>query len=395
MTTTTTTTDALVYEPEDRGTIIDPHALFRRMRDEAPLYHRDEQDFWAVSRFDDIKEVLLNRETFPSYRGVTLDVLRSGMKFPGTLIFEDPPTHTIHRALLSRLFTNRRISTLEPEIRSLCAELMDPLVGSGGFDVVREIASIVPMRVIGMLLGIPVDEQARLRDHFLGARDNADMTLGESLSGSIFAEFIDSRIDSPRDDIMTQLLNAEFENEHGETTRLSRDELLAYVNIIDAAGNETTRILIGWSAKLLAEHPDQRRRLVEDPSLVPNAIDEVLRYEGNTLQNCRYVGREVEMHGQIVPEGSFMVTLTPSANRDPRVFEDPDKFDVGRKIEHHLAFGFGVHYCLGQALARLEGRIVLEELLKRFPEFDTVMSEARFMYHADNRGWDSLPINIL
>ena len=221
------------------------------------------------------------------------------------------------------------------------------------------------------------------------------MTLGESLSGSIFAEFIDSRIDSPRDDIMTQLLNAEFENEHGETTRLSRDELLAYVNIIDAAGNETTRILIGWSAKLLAEHPDQRRRLVEDPSLVPNAIDEVLRYEGNTLQNCRYVGREVEMYGQIVPEGSFMVTLTPSANRDPRVFEDPDKFDVGRKIEHHLAFGFGVHYCLGQALARLEGRIVLEELLKRFPEFDTVMSEARFMYHADNRGWDSLPINIL
>ena len=139
------------------------------MRDEAPLYHRDEQDFWAVSRFDDVKEVLLNRETFPSYRGVTLDVLRSGMEFPGTLIFEDPPTHTIHRALLSRLFTNRRISTLEPEIRSLCAELMDPLVGSGGFDVVREIASIVPMRVIGMLLGIPVDEQARLRDHFLGS----------------------------------------------------------------------------------------------------------------------------------------------------------------------------------------------------------------------------------
>lgn len=395
---TTTTTDALVYDPEDHDTIMNPHALFRRMRDEAPLYHREEQDFWAVSRFDDAKEVLLNRETFPSYRGVTLDILRSGMEFPGTLIFEDQPSHTIHRALLSRVFTPRRVSTLEPEIRSLSAELIDPLVGSERFDVVGEVASIVPMRVIGMLLGIPADEQVRLRDHILGTRDmrdNGEITLEQSLSGSLFAEFIDSRIENPRDDIMTQLLNAEFENEHGQKARLSRDELLAYVNIIDSAGNETTRILIGWAMKLLAEYPDQRRRLVEDPSLVPNAIEEVLRYEGNTLQNCRYVGRDVEMYGQVVPEGSFMVTLTMAANRDPRVFEDPDTFDVGRTIDHHLAFGFGAHYCLGQALARLEGRIVLEELLKRFPDFDTDLSEARFMYYPDNRGWDTLPINIL
>ncbi len=395
---TTTTTDALVYDPEDHDTIMNPHALFRRMRDEVPLYHREDQDFWAVSRFDDAKEVLLNRETFPSYRGVTLDILRSGMEFPGTLIFEDQPSHTIHRALLSRVFTPRRVSTLEPEIRSLSAELIDPLVGSERFDVVGEVASIVPMRVIGMLLGIPADEQVRLRDHILGTRDmrdNGEITLEQSLSGSLFAEFIDSRIENPRDDIMTQLLNAEFENEHGEKTRLSRDELLAYVNIIDSAGNETTRILIGWAMKLLAEYPDQRRRLVEDPSLVPNAIEEVLRYEGNTLQNCRYVGRDVEMYGQIVPEGSFMVTLTMAANRDPRVFEDPDTFDVSRTIDHHLAFGFGAHYCLGQALARLEARIVLEELLKRFPDFDTDLSEARFMYYPDNRGWDALPINIL
>jgi cytochrome P450 len=390
-----TTTDELVYDPDDRDTIMNPHPLMGRLREEAPLYHREEQDFWAVSRFDDVKEVLVNREAFPSHRGVTLAVLRSGMEFPGTLIFEDPPSHTIHRALLSRVFTNRRVSTLEPEVRRLCADLMDPLVGSDGFDIVDEVASIVPMRVIGMLLGIPAEEQMRLRDHFLGARDNTDLTLDQRLSGSMFAEFIDSRIEEPRDDIMTQLLNAEFENEQGEIVRLTREELLAYVNIIDAAGNETTRILIGWATKLLAEHPDQRRRLVEDPSLIANAVDEVLRYEGNTLQNCRYVGRDVEMYGTIVPKGSFMVTLTPAANRDPRVFEDPDVFDVARKMDHQLGFGFGAHYCLGQALARLEGRIVLEELLKRFPDFDTDLSEARFTYHADNRGWDSLPINIL
>jgi cytochrome P450 len=392
---TVTTTDDLTYDPNDRDTIMNPHPLFRRIREEAPLYHREDQDFWAVSRFDDVKEVLLDRETFPSYRGVTLEILRSGMEFPGTLIFEDPPSHTIHRALLSRMFTNRQVSRLEPEIRSLCVELMDPLVGSTKFDIVGEVASIVPMRVIGMLLGIPVDEQVRIRDHILGARDKTDMPVEHSLSGEMFAEFIDSRIENPSDDIMNHLLNAEFQNEHGEMTRLNREELLAYVNIIDAAGNETTRVLIGWSAKLLADHPDQRRRLVNDPLLIPNAVDEVLRYEGNTLQNCRYVGRDVEMYGRTVPEGSFMVTLTPAANRDPRVFDNPDSFDVGRKMDHHLGFGFGAHYCLGQALARLEGRIVLEELLKRFPDFDVEVSEARFMYHTDNRGWASLPINIV
>jgi cytochrome P450 len=391
---TVATTDELVYDPNDRDTIMNPHPLFRRIREEAPLYHRDDQDFWAVSRFDDVKEVLLDRETYPSYRGVTLEILRSGMEFPGTLIFEDPPSHTIHRALLSRMFTNRQVSKLEPEIRSLCVDLMDPLVGSTQFDIVAEVASIVPMRVIGMLLGIPADEQVRLRDRSLDARDNADVTVEHSLSGELFAEFIDSRIKNPSDDIMTHLLNAEFQNERGEMTRLSREELLAYVNIVNAAGNETTRVLIGWSVKLLADHPDQRRRLVEDPLLIPNAVDEVLRYEGNTLQNCRYVGRDVEMYGRTVPEGSFMVTLTPAANRDPRLFEDPDLFDVGRKMEHHLGFGFGAHYCLGQALARLESRIVLEELLRRFPNFDVELPEARFMYHTDNRGWASLPITI-
>ena len=175
---------------------------------------------------------------------------------------------------------------------------------------------------------------------------------------------------------MTQLLYAEFENEKGELRRLNRDELLAYVNIIAAAGNETTRVLIGWMGKLLSEYPDQRRLLVEDPSLVPNAVEEILRFEPNTLQNCRYVVQDVEYYGQVVPAGSSMVTLTPSGNRDERHFEDPDRFDVRRDLDHHLAFGFGPHYCLGQALARLEARIVLEEVLKRFPEWDADLDNA-------------------
>ena len=387
-----TTASDLVYDPYDRETIFNPHEVFRRLREEAPLYYSEQHDFYALSRFEDIERTLLNRETFISRRGVTLDMLKSGMEIPpGTLIFEDPPTHGIHRALLSRMFTPRRISSLEPEIRKLCAKLLDPLVGAGGFDFVADLGSQVPMRVIGVLLGIPEGDQEAVRDHFLAQRSDADRHEDTILGGAIFADYIDWRVEHPSDDIMSQLLNAEFEDETGTTRRLTRDELLAYVNIIAAAGNETTRVLIGWTGKLLAEHPDQRRLLVEDRSLLPNAIEELLRYEPNTLQNCRYVAQDVEYHGQVMPAGSIVATLTPSGNRDERHYVDPQRFDVTRDLDQHLSFGFGAHYCLGQALARLEGRIVLDEVLERFPEWEIDLDQAKFMYHADSRGYDSLP----
>ncbi len=382
----------LVYDPYDRATIFDPHAVFRRLRDEEPLYYSEAHDFFAVSRFDDVEQTLRNREVFISARGVTLEILKSGMEIPpGTVIFEDPPAHTIHRALLSRMFTPRRVSGLEPEIRQLCEKLLDPLVGAGGFDFVTDLGGQVPMRVISMLLGIPEADQTAVRDYFAGSRDREGD--GENpLTGGMFADYVDWRIEHPSDDIMSQLLYSEFEDETGIVRRLARDELLAYINIIAAAGNETTRLLIGWAGKLLADNPGERRALVEDPTLVRNAIEEVLRCEPNTLQNCRYVAADFELHGQAVPAGSIMVTLTPSANRDERHFADPDRFDVRRKIDHHLSFGFGAHYCLGQALARLEGRIALEEVLKRFPEWDLVLDRATFSYHSDNRGYDSLPV---
>ena len=393
--TSTAATSELVYDPYDHDTIFNPHALFRRLRDEAPLFYSEQYDFYAISRFEDIERTLVNREAFISRKGVTLDILKSGMEIPpGTLIFEDPPTHGIHRALLSRMFTPKRIGALEPEIRALCVRLLDPLVGAGGFDFVVDVGSEIPMRVISMLVGIPESDQETVRDHFQGQRADDKAFEAGSLSGAIFAEYIDWRVEHPSDDIMTQLLNAEFEDETGAPRRLTRDELLAYVNIVAAAGNETTRVLIGFMGKLLSENPDQRRLLVEDPTLVPNAVEEILRLEPNTLQNCRYVANDVEYHGQGVPAGSIMVTLTPSGNRDERHFVDADRLDVRRELDHHLAFGFGPHYCLGQALARLEARIVLEEVLRRFPEWDADLDNARFMYHSDNRGYESLPVAV-
>jgi cytochrome P450 len=389
---TATSNDTLFYDPTDPEVIRNPHPVFDRLREEAPLYHHETQDFYAVSRFEDVEDVLVNRDVFISRKGVTLQILRSGMEFPGTLIFEDPPSHTIHRALLSRMFTNRRVAGLEDEIRQLCAEILDPLVGSGGFDLVSALSAEVPMQVIGMLVGIPPEDREGFRERVHTARDNPAMSLEESLSGSPFAPYIDERVKHPTDDIMSKLLTAEFEDENGQMTTLTREQLLAYINIVAAAGNETTNVLIAFAAQLLGDHPDERRKLVEDPSLIPNAIEETLRYEPNTLHNCRYVNEDVELYGQTVPAGSFMVTLTPSANRDPRKFDDPHRYDVTRKIDHHMSFGFGAHYCLGQALARLEARVALEELLKRFPDWEVDHDDTAFYAHDDSRGWERLPI---
>jgi cytochrome P450 len=390
----TSTSSDLVYDPYDPKLARDPWTLFKRMRDEAPLYYNHQLGFYALSRFDDVERAHVNREVFISSHGGTLSILKSGMELPpGTVIFEDPPTHTIHRKLLSRMFTPRRVAELEDGIRRLCALLMDPLVGAGRFDWISDFGKDVPTTTVGMLLGIPEEDQKKVRDFFDSSRDREYENRGDVLTGGIFAEYVDWRVEHPSDDIMTQLLYAEFEDVDGQIRRLRREELLAYVNIVAAAGNDTTKLLIGWTGRLLSDHPDQRRLLVDDPTRIPGAIEEILRFEPPPLQSCRYVARDIELHGEVVPEGSIMAMLLASANRDERHIDDPDQFDVLREPGQHFTFGFGAHYCLGQALARLQGRIVLEEVLKRWPEWELDEEGAEFVLHdADLRGWDALPV---
>ena len=212
------------------------------------------------------------------------------------------------------------------------------------------------------------------------------------VSGEIFSAYIDWRAEHPSDDIMTELLNVEFEDETGTLRKLSREELLTYVNVVSGAGNETTTRLIGWAAKVLAEHPDQRRQLVEDPKLIPNAVEELLRFEPPAPHVARSVTHDVEVHGQKVPEGSVMMMLIGAANRDHRQFApDGDVFDIHRDTRQHLTFSVGTHYCMGSALARLEGRIALEEILKRFPEWEVDLSAAKLSPTSTVRGWETMP----
>jgi len=397
--TTTTGTDA-AYDPYDIEINADPYPVFRRLREEAPLYRNETYDFYALSRFADVERGLTDRETYISGRGAILELIKADMEMPpGVIIFEDPPIHTMHRGLLSRVFTPKKMNALEPEIRDFCARSLDPLVGAGGFDFVRDLGAQMPMRVIGMLLGIPDQDQEAIRDRVdadLRTEPGKPMAVSRDqlVTGEAFAEYVDWRAEHPSDDLMTQLLQAEFEDETGATRRLTREEVLTYVNVVAGAGNETTTRLIGWAGKVLAEHPGQRRELVEDRSLIPNAIEELLRYEPPAPHVARYVSRDVEHYGETVPEGSVMMFLVGAANRDDRRFPDSDRFDIRRDIGQHLTFGYGIHFCLGAALARLEGRIALDEVLNRFPEWDVDLDNARLSPTSTVRGWETLPIVI-
>jgi cytochrome P450 len=393
-------TSDVYYDPYDPAIDTDPYPEFRRLREEAPLYYNDTYDFYAVSRFEDVERALRDNETFSSARGAIIELIKANVEMPsGTVIFEDPPNHTLHRGLLSRVFTPKRVSSLEPQIRELCARSLDPLVGTGQFDFVRDLGSQMPMRVISMLLGIPEEDQEAVRDHTdasMRTEEGKPMEFAEGFaSGERFAEYINWRATHPSDDIMTELLNAEFDDGSGVTRRLTRQEILTYVSIIAGAGNETTTRLIGWMGKVLADHPEQRRSIVEDRSLIPNAIEELLRFEPPAHNVARYVTRDVEILGQTVPEGSTLLLMLASANRDERRFDDPDRFDVGRKMSQTLTFGFGPHFCLGAALARQEGRIALDEVLNRFPAWEVDAGRATLASASAFRGWETLPVSTL
>jgi len=381
----------LYYDPYDIELNMNPYAVFARIREEAPLYYNDKHDFYALSRFDDVNKAVIDHETFISSRGAVLEIIKSGMEIPpGTLIFEDPPIHNIHRNLLSRVFTPRKVQALEPQIREFTTRCLDPLRDGDRFDFVNDLGEQMPMRVIGMLLGIPEEDQRRVTDHGEATLQTDSTEL--MATGEVFAEFIDYRMEHPSDDIMTDLLNAEFEDETGTVRKLRRDELLMYLTVIATAGSETTTRLIGWAGKTLADYPDQRAQLVADPSLIPQAIEEILRWEPPALQIGRYVTRDVEYYGQTVPEGSAMLLLVGAANRDHRRFPpNGDVFDIHREQRSHMTFGAGTHFCMGNALARLEGRIALEEILKRFPEWEVDWDNARPSPTTAVRGWQSLP----
>lgn len=385
------------WDPYDYEILCDPFPAFKRLRDEAPLYHNEQYGFYAFSRFHDCQAGFVDRETYSSGRGVVLEHINSRTPSPpGMFIHNDPPIHTMYRKLLDRTFTAPRMAKLESQIRTFCARELDELRETGRFDCIEDFSARVPMRVIGMLLGMPEEDQDEFRrraDERTRTEEGKAMDNGIAVD-PVFDAYIEHRLTHPSNDLMSDLLHMEFEDDKGVRRNLTVEEVRTIVFMLGAAGNETTNKLIGWAVKLLAEHPDQRRAIYENRSLLVPAIEEVLRYQPPGDHQARYVTRDVEAYGQTVPEGSVMMFLTGAANRDERQFVNPDSFNIERPRRLHLTFGYGPHLCIGAALARIEGRIALDEMLNRFPEWDIDEADAKLMSTSMLRGWERLPVLV-
>ena len=274
---TVTSESGVYYDPYDFAIDADPYPVWKRLRDEAPLYWNEKYEFFALSRWEDVDAAMLDWKTYISGRGSVLEIIKAGVEIPpGSILFEDPPNHDLHRGLLSRVFTPKKMQALEPQVRAFCAQTLDPLVGSGSFDFIADLGKFMPMRVIGMLLGIPEQDQEAIRDRLdEGLRLEEGVPNETEYNGAAqfeaFSDYITWRAEHPSDDLMTELLNAEFEDETGTTRTLSHEEVLGYVGLLAGAGNETTTRLIGFTGEVLGRHPDQRAALVADRSLIPNA----------------------------------------------------------------------------------------------------------------------------
>ena len=397
---TATETD-VYYDMYDRDIYASPYETFQQLRNEAPLYYNDKYNFYALSRHDDLARVLTDRETYISGKGMVYNIISQDIEMPpGLFINEDPPQHTMHRAIVSRLFTPRAVARLEDQIRFLCEEIVDGLVGREQFDFVRDFSLQLPVQVIGMLVGVPKKDQADLlavfqRNLHEGSADPEQQLMNGILeSAAWFNDYLDWREKNPSDDVMTTLMHYEFEDETGTIRTLRRDEIVTYLTLITSAGSDTTATAISWAGSLLSDHPDQRRELIENPAMIPQAFEEVLRCEPPSYHFCRWTTKDVEFHGQTIPAERILVVLPPAANRDERKWEDPERFDIHRDPAQIFTFSFGPHFCLGANLAKIEGRIALETILQRIPEWTVDYDSAVLTKGIDTRGWERLPVTV-
>lgn len=394
--------DGPYWDPFDESLKNDPHPIWRRLREEAPVYYNDKYDFWALSRFEDVERGHREPARYSSAHNTVLEMMTEEHKREGMMIFLDPPEHTVLRRLVSKAFTPRRVAELEDEIRTRCVALLDPQQGNAGFDYVQDFGAKLPAYVIAALLGVPPSDREAVRHHIdqmfhiepgVGMLNEVSAEAGGWVA-QYLEQLIDERRRQPRDDMLSDLGQAELTDREGVTRRLTSQESTEFGLLIIGAGTETVARLLGWAGLLLADHPDQRTDLADDPLLIPNAVEELLRYESPSPVQGRWLTEAVELHGQVIPADSKVLLLTGSAGRDDRVYPDADRFDVRRTFKLHVAFGYGIHFCLGAALARMEGKVALEETLKRFREWTVDKDHAVPLHTSTVRGYKELPILI-
>jgi cytochrome P450 len=385
---------SVYYDPFSHELHEDPYPVYKRLRDEAPAYFNPKHEFWALSRYADVRAALKDPRTFCSGRGILLEDI-DDLALP-MIVGMDPPDHTRLRDIVKRSWTPRRIAHLEAPVRKLARSYLDGFASSGRGDIMADFAGLLPMAIISEILSVPEKDRDMLRmwADELVERDDGVKAVPEP-SRQVFPRFyayfekmIGERGEDSRDDLLGLLIAAERQGE------LTSDELLGFCFLLIVAGNETTMRLIGNAVYQLSRHPEQRSRLIDDPSLIRGSVEEVLRYDSSVHFQVRTLTRDVELHGERLKEGQKVALLIAAANRDERQFADPDRFDVGRDASGHLGFGIGLHFCLGSPLARLETMVSLQEILSRIPDFEVDLGGLEWMHSSNVRGFSRVPITF-
>ena len=378
----------------------DPYPTYRWLRDHAPVYRNEALNFWALSRWDDVLSAALEHDTYSSAKGTVLEMDAEMIAGFPIILFMDPPRQTRLRRLVSKAFTPARIGALEPFIRATAIELLEQMRAAGRADFIADFAARLPITAISAMIGVPAADRDMIRewtDESL-SRDAdspqipARATAASARLGQYYYQLATEKRAHPTDDMISLLAHAEFVDDAGEPQRLNDAELVGFCSLLSAAGNETVTKLLGNAVVLLARHPDQRRRLVEDPTRIPDAVEETLRYWPPSQYQGRTLTRDVTRHGVTMPRDGFVLLLTGAACRDERQFTDADDFDIDRDVPLQLAFGHGAHKCLGAALARLESRVCLEELHQRIPEYAIDESACTRVHMSNVHGFASVPM---
>lgn len=398
--------EAVVFDPFSADFYRDPHAFYPRLRAQAPVFHNAEYDFYALSRHADVAAGLKDFATYSSAYGVDLGMVRTGQKAPAKMIISiDPPEHRVMRSLVNKVFTPRAISAWHDMVSDTVDRFLAAASAGPSFDVVSDFSVYFPVEVITQMLGVPEERRQQVRlwiDESLH-REPGQIDISESGKQAMaemwlmYYQLIQERREAPREDMISALIAAEVTRDDGAADRLRDSEIAGFATLLGGAGAETVTKLVGGAIATFARHPEQWQQLLDDRSLIPAAIDELLRYGAPVQYNVRRSTREVTLHGVTIPAGAPVFLLGASANRDPDAWTAPDTFDINRDRTEaqNLGFGYGIHSCLGAALARMEALIALDKLLDLMPRYDVLWEGCRRVSMQNVAGYSHVPVRIL
>jgi cytochrome P450 len=397
------TTSKVVFDPFSSDFFDSPYATYRRMRDEEPVYYSEKYDFYALTRHADVAAAIKDSETFSSSRGVDLEMVQSGNPAPPLIIMMDPPEHRRMRNLVNKVFTPRAIERQ----RQLVIEQIDRFLAGANpdeFDVVQDFSALFPVEVITRILGVPAELRQKVRlllDKMLEREDGNLATPEGGIqagieTGLLYYNIIAERHADPQDDMISDLIAVEVERD-GVATKLDDVEIAGFATMLGGAGAETVTKLVGNAVVTFAEHPDQWQMLLDDRSRIPAAVEELLRWEAPAQYLVRYSMKDIELHGTTIPAGNPVLLCVGAANRDERAFADADAFDINRDRSQaqNLGLGYGVHSCLGAALARMESALALDKLLDHMPRYEIVREGLRRVAMTNVIGWNNVPVRVL